>query len=250
MTISATEIFGSFSSDAFFSIGVTNVNPAQQSTKVAVDAAKAEINRIRGYKPRLTNAENQRLAKIQERIGELDAKARDGTIRPDEIETRSELFLEADFIIGKPSAGVESDSTLEGIREEIDELLAPRLDPARAKRLETLEKYKTNIEKLINNGDNSGITRGRLQNVSRQIAELTPPRKIQDLSVSERTQYDNLVEQANNHAGAKVVLNSREAIRVYNLQKNIDDLSASLPPDPTTQPTSASVSRAYASLSI
>ncbi len=247
MVATASDLFGGVGSSAIFSIGLsTPAQPAQQSAKVAIDAAKAEINTIRGYKPRLTLAENQRLSKIQEEIQVLDRKASDGTIRQDEIQTRSELFLEADVIIGKPSANVESDSTLEGFREQIDELLAAKLDPPRARRLETLEKYKENVTELINNGDTSGITRARLQNVSKQISDLAPPRTIQSLSVTEKAEYDRLVEQVNNYAGAKIVLNARESIRVFNLQKTIDDLSSSLPPDQSGQPTASEVAQAYA----
>ncbi len=247
MVASISDVFGGGTADTIFSIGLSGGgNEGQQAAKVAVDAAKAEINRIRGYKPRLTPAESERLSKIQEQITALDSKARDGTIRPDEIENRSELFKEADTIIGKPSAEVEADETLEGYREEIDALLAPKLDGAKKRRLNTLENLKANLEDQIGGGDDSAITRGRLINANKQINDITPPRRVQDLSVREKTEYDRLVKQVNDYAGAKLVLDVREASRVYTLQQNIDNLSGSLPPDPSTQPTSASVARAYA----
>ncbi|MGH1353401.1 MAG: hypothetical protein ACRBBN_21715, partial [Methyloligellaceae bacterium] len=199
-----------------------------------------------GYKPRLTPGESERLSKIQEQITAIDKKAQEGTIRPDEIETRSELFREADTIIGKPSAEVEADETLEGYRQEIDDLLAPKLDGSIKRRLDRLEKLKTNLEDQIGGGDDSTITRNRLINANKQISSLTPPRRVQDLTVREKTEYNRLVKQVNDYAGAKLVLNVRESTRVYNLQKTIDDLSSSLPPDPSSQPTAASVARAYA----
>lgn len=247
MVASVSDIFGGGSFDTIFSIGLSGGgNEGQQAAKVAVEAAQTEINRIRGYKVRLTPSDKQRLSKIQEEITAIDQKARDGTVRSDEIETRSELFREADEIIGKPSAEVEADETLEGYRQQIDDLLAPRLDGSKQRRLETLERVKANLETQISEGDESGITRNRLVNINKQITELTPPRRIQDLSTSEKTEYNRLVQQVNDYAGAKLVLNVRESVRVFNLQKTIDDLSASLPPDPSSQPTAASVARAYA----
>ncbi len=247
MVASVSDIFGGGTFDTIFSIGITGGgNEGQQVAQVAVDAAKAEINRIRGYKPRLTPQESERLAKIQEQITTIDKKAQEGTVRPDEIETRSELFREADTIIGKPSADVEADETLEGYRQEIDDLLAPKLDGSRKRRLEGLEKLKANLEDQIAGGDESSITRSRLINANKQINTLTPPRRVQDLSIREKAEYNRLVKQVNDYAGAKLVLNVRESTRVYNLQKTIDDLSGSLPPDPSSQPTAASVARAYA----
>lgn len=247
MVASISDVFGGGTFDTIFSIGVTGGgNEGQQVAQVAVDAAKAEINRIRGYKPRLTPGESERLSKIQEQITAIDKKAQEGTIRPDEIETRSELFREADTIIGKPSAEVEADETLEGYRQEIDDLLAPKLDGSIKRRLDRLEKLKTNLEDQIGGGDDSTITRNRLINANKQISSLTPPRRVQDLTVREKTEYNRLVKQVNDYAGAKLVLNVRESTRVYNLQKTIDDLSSSLPPDPSSQPTAASVARAYA----
>ncbi len=247
MVASVSDIFGGGTADSIFSIGVSGGgNEGQQAAKVAVEAAETEINRIRGYKLRLTPADKQRLGKIQEEITAIDEKARAGTIRPDEIEARSELFREADEIIGKPSANVEADETLEDYRQQIDDLLAPRLDGAKKRRLETLEKFKLSLEDQISEGDESAITRNRLVNVNKQITDITPPRRIQDLSTSEKAEYNRLVQQVNDYAGAKLVLNARESIRVYNLQKTIDDLSSSLPPDPSSQPTPAAVARAYA----
>lgn len=239
-------VFGAANASSLFSIGVSGgATDAQQAAKVSVDAAKTEINRIRGYKLRLTPAENQRLADIQEDIRELDAKAANGTIRADEIEDRSELFLEADTIIGKPSAGVEADSTLEGLRQQIDDLLAPRLQGSQLRRFEQLERFKTNLEEQLENGAGD-IVRQQFRNVSRQIQELSPPRQIGQLSIAEQREYERLVEEVNNYAGAKLVLNVQESIRVAALENTINELSSSLPPDPSSQPTAADVSRAYA----
>lgn len=242
----SSSVFGAGDATSFFSIGVSQgATDAQQAAKVSIDAAKREINRIRGYKLQLTPAENKRLADIQTEIGELDKKAADGTIRADEIEDRSELFREADIIIGKPSAEVEADSTLEGLRQQIDDLLAPKLNGAQERRIEQLERVKANFEEQLENGAGD-IVRQRFRSISRQIQELAPPRQVSQLSVAEKTEYDRLVQEVNDYAGGKLVLNAQESARVASLERTIDQLSSSLPPDPSTQPTSAAVARAYA----
>ncbi|MEM7620040.1 MAG: hypothetical protein AAF228_06195 [Pseudomonadota bacterium] len=242
----SSSVFGVTSTSSIFSAGLSAApTDGQQAAQTSIDAAKQEINRIRGYKVRLTPADNKRLDDIQKEIQELDAKAANGTIRADEIEDRSELFLEADTIIGKPSAEVEADDTLEGLRQQIDALLAPQLQGSQANRLEQLERIKTTLEEQLSDGGGD-IIRQQFRNVSRQIQELSPPRQIGQLSTAEKSEYDRLVEEVNNYAGAKLVLNAQESIRVASLESTINDLSSSLPPDPSSQPTAASVSRAYA----
>lgn len=242
-----SSIFGAGSAVSIFAAGVTGgATPAQQAAKTTVDSANREINRIRGYKLQLTPAEENQLGKIQDKIRAIDKKAAAGTVRQDEIDDRSELYLEADVIIGKPSAEVESDDILETYRTAIDDLLAPRLDRLSANRLETLEKLKANIEEQIGDNPKNRTAQLQLQNVSRQINDVNVPRRIQELSQSERIEYDRLVEQVNEYAGAKLVLNARDSIRVYNLEKTIADFQSSLPPDPASQPTASSVARAYA----
>ena len=242
-----SSIFGSGSAVTIFAANVTaGTTPAQQAAKTTIDSAKQEINRIRGYKLQLTPAEKGQLSKIQEKIQDINKKAAAGTVRQDELDDRAEYYLEADTIIGKPSSDVESDEILEAFRNKIDELLAPRLDRARANRLETLEKLKANLEEQISDNPKNRTAQLRFQNVSRQVSELTPSRPVHELSQSERVEYDNLVEQVNEYAGAKLVLNARDSIRVYNLEKTIQEMEGSLPPDPAGQPTSASVARAYA----
>lgn len=247
----AQSIFGSSNALTVFSIGATQGGATQEqlAAKTAVGAAEREINGIRGYKPRLSLAENQRLTKIQEKIQSLNQKARDGNILASEIEDREELYLEADTIIGKPSASVELDDDTEDeldiIREKIDDLLAPKLDRASANRLETLENLKVTIEEQLTDGTGGRTAQLRLQNVVAQINNLTPPRQLHQLSPSERAEYNELADEANDVSGVKLVLSARESDRVYNLETTIRDLQATLPADTSNQPTTADVARAY-----
>jgi len=249
MAVSATSIFGGGSADSIFAAGKSDgATDAQIAAQTIVNAGKQEINRIRGYKPLLTPADNQRLTEIQGEISKLSEKASNGTIRSDEIEDRAALFLEADTIIGKPSANVENDDFLDDIREKIDDLLSPRLAPPQEKRLETLNTLLAGFEDRLSEDSTNTVAIRQVQNIQRQIATIDVPRQISQLSASEKTEYDSLVEQANEHAGAKLLLNATETVRVQNLEQNIENVSSSLPASSSGQPTSASVARAYARL--
>ena len=249
MPVSATSIFGGGSATTLFSATLSGgATDAQQAAQAVVDGAQQQINRIRGYKVQLTPAENKRLEDIQKDIVKINEKAANGTVRPDELEDRSELFLEADTIIGKPSAGVENDDFLDEIREKIDEVLAPRLTPQQQDRLDTLNTLLSSFEERISDDPTNLVAIRQVQNVQKQIAQIDVPRQVSQLSVSEKLEYDALVEEANAHAGAKLLLNSRESVRVQALEETIGQMSSSLPADPAGQPTAAAVARAYSRL--
>lgn len=247
MPVEATSIFGGGSAASVFSAGLSGgATDAQQAAQTVVDASQRQINRIRGYKLQLTPAENKRLGEIQTEIQKIGTKAANGTVRPDEIEDQKALFLEADIIIGKPSANVEIDDTLTGIREQIDEVLAPRLTPQQQDRLDTLNTLLESFQDRLDSDTTNVNTIRQIQNINRQIDAIDVPRKITELSVTEKNEYDDLVEEANTHAGAKLLLNSREATRVQHLEETIQQMTSQLPPDPASQPTAAAVARAYA----
>ena len=222
--------------------------PQQQTAQATITAQKREINRIRGYKLQLTPAENQKLSEIQQKIQQIGTRASQGIARPDEFKDRAELFREADRIIGKPTIDVEADTALAKLNAEIEALLQPKLSKAVAKRVESLERIKSNFEDRIADNPESRTNLAQLQSLSRIITELKPLREVSQLSQAERRQYDDLVEQVNEHAGAKIELSSKEAIKVAELQRSISQLSSQLPPDASTQPTAAAVARAYVRL--
>ncbi|GJM01899.1 MAG: hypothetical protein DHS20C08_04000 [Rhodomicrobium sp.] len=247
MPASASSIFGGGSASSIFAAGVNlGATEQQQAAQEVVNASNREIKRIRGYKVQLTPAENKRLGEIQKDITRINSKVSDGSVRSDELEDRELLYLEADTIIGKPSAGVENDETLDGIREKIDELLSKRLTPQQEKRIETLTTLQESFQDRLDDDPSNINTIRQLQNIQYQINQIDQPRSVSQLSVTEKKEYDELVDQANTHAGAKLLLNSRDSIRVQNLQETIDQMASSLPADPASQPTAASVARAYA----
>lgn len=222
--------------------------PEQETAQATITAQRREINRIRGYKLQLTPAENQKLSQIQQKIQEIGSRAAQGIARPDEFEDRAELFREADRIIGKPTVDVEADTVLADLNAKIEALLQPKLPKAVAQRVESLERIKSSYEDKIAENPDSRTNIAQIQSLSRIITELKPLREVSELSQAERREYDELVQQVNDHAGAKIELTSKEAIKVAALQSSISQLSSQLPPDASTQPTAAAVARAYVRL--
>lgn len=249
ITNAPRSILSSATAESFFSIGVSEgTTAAQTSAQVAITSQQREINRIRGYKLQLTPAENQRLAKLQEKITVLDQKAVEGTIRADEIRQRAEYYRQADAVIGKPTVDVEADATLSALSTKIDDLLAPKLDAASQKRFDLLERLEGHLrDRLVEDSSNETVI-AQLRNILKQKEDLAPARPINQLSAAEKRTYDDLVRQVNDYAEAKVLLNSKESIRVYELQKSIGQLSELLPPDTSNQPTAAQAASIYARL--
>ncbi len=253
MAISATTILGGGSTDSLFVAGQgSSVTPAQQAAKAVVDASKREINRIKGYKLVLTPAEKHRLAEIQKKIVAIQKKASAGTVRKDELDDKTELLKEADRIIGKPTANTqtdeETDQKLADLAQKVQLLLNPKLDPATEQRVNNLIKIKKNIETSLSANPESATLRAQFQNVAKLVEQLNPPRPISSLSVSEKKEYDDLAEQINATAGAHIQLSARDSIRVAALEDTILKMQENLPPDTSSQPTSAQVSRAYTRL--
>lgn len=246
---SATQFFGSPSTESLFTAGQTaGATEEQQTAAVIISAQKREINRIKGYKIQLTPADNQRLSKVQAEIQAIEAKASNGTVRSDELEDRTELYAEADRIIGKPSADADADAELAKYATAMQTLLSPKLSASLTKRVEYLERVKEDLKEQFNdNGDNETLRR-QFQSISRLLTELTPPRPISQLSRAETKAYNDLADLINEHAGVDIQLSSRDAIRVEQLEKTVVDMQANLGPDPSQQPTPQAVARAYTRL--
>jgi len=246
----ATDFFGSPSADSVFSVGVRGggATDSQLAARAIIDANEREINRIRGYKTQLTPSDNNRLRVLRERILDINERATNAIASPLDFENRIRFLAEADEIIGKPVADVEADDILATLRERIDNLLAPNLSPAVERRVQTLETLRNSFEAQVSRNVANRTPQLQLQNVTRQILALTPARAISELSVGDRREYDELSRLVNLHVGDKLVLNSRESIRVAELQTTINELQGSLPPDNSGQPTAAAVARAYTRL--
>ena len=253
MPISATTILGGGSPESLFSVnqggGATS---AQLAARTIVDASKREINRIKGYKPVLNPAEKKKLGELQKKILAIEKKSSAGTVREDELDDRRAYLKEADQIIGKPSAFTETDEAtdqkLADLAQKVQLLLNPKLDPATEKRVNSLISIKKSIETSLSKNPESATLRAQFQNVAKLVEQLNPPRAVSSLSVSERREYDDLVVQINETAGAHVQLSSRDSIRVATLEDTILKMQENLPPDSSSQPTSGQVNRAYTRL--
>jgi len=245
----ATQVFGSATLDSVFTAGQSAApTPAQEIASVTIRAHRREINRIRGYKLELTPAENQQLVDIRAEVQEIEQKTAKGTVRQFELDKRLDLLKEADEIIGKPIVDIEADEFLANLAGILEALLEPKLNRVEARRVETLERIKEKVQLRFESKPDNSTLRAQLRNLIAQIGILKVPRSVSSLSPAERKTYDDLTKLINDHAGVKVQLTSREAIRVADLEKSIIDLQGQLPPDISTQPTPQAVSRAYARL--
>lgn len=246
---SPSQIFGSPGPDQLFTGTSTAVATDEQETaRITIKAQRREINRIHGYKLELTPNETRKLAELQSEIVEIGRKISAGTVREDELEDRTAKLKEADEIIGKPTIDVEADEFLAELAGGVETLLQPKLSPVELRRVEQLERVKDTIEQSFNANPESDTLRRQFINISQQIETLTPPRAISQLSKAEKAAYDDLAELINDHAGAKIQLPARDAIRVAELERSISQLQELAPPDPAGQPTPQAVSRAYARL--
>lgn len=243
----ASQLFGGGTASSVFYAGKTAaITQEQETARVTIDAQRQQINRIRGYKPKLTLSETQKLYDIRADIVKIEVKASKDTLRRDEIADHARLLNEADEIIGKPIVDIEVDEILAKAAGALEALLEPKLNKLDEKRVEKLERIKAGIEQV--EGSNISTRRAQINNIAAQISQIMTPRAVSELSVSERRAYDDLANLINDHAGVKVQLTSKDALRVARLEESIFQLQANLAPDASSQPTSQAVARAYARL--
>ena len=221
---SAASFLPAPTADAFFSQAASGESSAQVVAQATIKAANREINRIRGYKLELSPADNAQLIKIQEQVQKIEQKAQAGTVRPDELEDRVELFTEADRIIGKPTVDIEADTTLAELSAGLDLILKPRLSGAVQNQVDSLVRIKANLEERISDNPDSATLQAQFQSVSRVLDGLAPLRPISSLSAAERRDYDEQVELINDYAGAKVELTTKESLKVSQLQSTIAEM--------------------------
>lgn len=210
--------------DAFFSQAAGGEGSAQAVAQATITAANREINRIRGYKLELSPADNAQLIKIQEQVQKIEEKAQAGTVRPDELEDRLELFTEADRIIGKPTVDIEADKTLAELSAGLDLILKPELSGPIQRQVDSLVRIKATLEERIAASPKSRTLQDQFQSISRVLDGLTPLRSISSLSPAERRDYDEQVDLINEYVGAKVELNTKEALKVSQLQSTIAEM--------------------------
>ena len=250
----STEIFGS-TGDLFGSGGdaqsiFSNGDAAltKQSLKLSIKGLERERSKLLGFKTDLTPAQNKKLAELQKKIQDIESKAGDAKgLTIDELEERAELYKESYAILGKDYVDKESNTELQDLAEQVDELLAPKLRGAKKARLEQLRKLEEPALDAVVDSPESTTARLRLRNIKRQIQELTAPRDVSRLSPAERAEYDDLVERVNEVAKSEFLPDSRKKIRIEQISASISQLQAqeaAFGEDQPT-PTAAQVIRSY-----
>lgn len=215
--ISAHQLFA----DTIFSTAL-----ASQTTEndLTLKAMERDIKRLQGLKTEITPADAEQLAKYEDEITRIEARAGPEGLSSDEIEDRAELYRAAYKILGKEFVDLEADDVLKGLNDEVDALLEPKLDGSKKTRLENLRKISLNLGEAYLAGNTSQTLLTQVANVEKQIESLTPPRLMSELSNSELREYDALVEKVNEQAGVEMILNSTKRARIEKIQSAMTQL--------------------------
>lgn len=201
--------------DAIFAASLFNES---DQTEMTLRAMERDIKRLQGLKVDITPADAEQLAKHEDLIKRIDARAGPDGLSALEREDRAEAYRAAFEILGKEFVDVEADSVLKDLVKQVDTLLEPRLQGEKKARLERLRKLQTNLEVSYIGGNRSQTLVRQINNVLKQIETLVPPRLMSELSPGEKRDYDRLVDQANARAGVEMILPSRKRERIEQIQ--------------------------------
>lgn len=215
--------FGPATADALFSAGLST---SIQANDLIVKGLQRDLDRLNGYKVDLPPAQKEELEQLQARIGRINERAGpDGVLTDRDAAERTELYQEAYKILGKDYVDVKKDSTLNGLMAKVDTLLEPKLRGAQKTRLDKLRSLESSMMADYQENPNNKLRVNQLRSIQLQIRELTTPRKMTQLSNTERADYNNLVQQINEKAGTDLLLNSTDRLKAEKIQDTIDQLS-------------------------
>lgn len=249
----ATILFGDASNvigggDATSVFSSSNTNNVRTSLEVSAKGLKRELDRLNGFKTDLTPAQNEVLARNQAEITEIEQSVTDSQgLTSEQIQRRAELFQESYRILGKDFVDQEQDPRLKSLTDQVDALLQPNLRGAQKTRLDRLQTLEANAYQATLDAPGNETAVRRLRNIQSQVRELTVPRLVQELSVSEKREYDALVDQVNEVAKTEFVLPSRKRMRAEQIQSSLSQVEAQLAAvgTPEIGPTAAQAVRAY-----
>lgn len=249
----ANILFGSPSNiigggDATSVFSNSNTQNVRTSLEVSAKGLKRELDRLNGFKTDLTPAQKNILAKNQAEISEIEASVSDSKgLSEQEIQRRAQLFQESYRILGKDFVDQEQDPRLKALTDKVDALLEPKLRGGQKNRLDRLRTLEENAYQATLDAPGNETAVRRLRNIQSQVRELTIPRLVQQLSVSEKREYDDLVDQVNTVAKTEFILPSRERVRAEQLQTSLSQVEAQLAAvgGPEIGPTPAQAARAY-----
>ncbi len=216
---SSSDFFGPATADALFSAGLAN---GVQANELIVASLQRDLDRLNGYRVDLPPSEQQELASLQEKIGRINGRVRpDGTLSASDADERARLYRDAYKILGKDYVEVKNDRYLSELMQKVDTLLEPRLQGEQKARLERLRAMEANLLGSFEPGNTSASSINHIRNIQTQIRELTPPRKMSQLSVTEKADYNRLVNQINTKAGTDLLLNSVDRLKAEKIQDTI-----------------------------
>ncbi|VAW15475.1 hypothetical protein MNBD_ALPHA09-1310 [hydrothermal vent metagenome] len=203
-----------FSAEIF---SATLPNQADQNA-LTLKAMERDIKRLQGLKVDITPADAKQLAKLQDEIQRIEARAGPEGLSTSEIEDRAEAYRGAFKILGKEFVDLEKDDTLKNLSKAVDKLLEPPLLGEKKQRLERLRRLSNNLEVAFIGGNRSTTLMTQLVNVQKQISDLVPPRLISELSPTDKRAYDLLVEKVNERAGVEMILPANKRERIEKIQ--------------------------------
>jgi len=215
----SSNFFGPATADAMFSAGLVN---GVQANELIVNSLQRDLDRLNGYRVDLPPSQKEELADLQDQIGRINERVRpDGTLSSSDADERAKLYQDAYKILGKDYVEVKSDKALSELMEKVDKLLEPRLQGGQKARLERLRALEASQLESFDPSKTSKSSINYIRNIQIQIRDLTPPRKMSQLSVTEKADYNRLVEQINTKAGTDLLLNSVDREKAEKIQDTI-----------------------------
>lgn len=244
---SADNLFGGAGANSIFTGSDAN---SGEAVRASLKGLERELNRLLGFKSDFPPAQKKRLDQLQTEIAAIEKRGKDKGLDENEAKRRAERYQEAYAIMGKDYVDIGENEQLQALSDKVDALLEPRLQGAKKQRLERLRKLEDSFLDALGNNPKNETARRQLRNVKVQIGRLIPPRQISELSLSERREYDDLVEQINKMAGTEFLLESKKRMRADKIRASMAELEAQASALGIGQsgPSAAEVARAYTRL--
>lgn len=244
---SSADLFGGAGSNSIFTSADAN---SGEAVRASLKGLEREFNRLLGFKSDFPPAQKKRLDQLKSEIAAIEERGKESGLDENEAKRRAERYQEAYAIMGKDYVDIGENEQLQELSDKVDALLEPKLQGAKKQRLDRLRKLEENYLDAVANNPNNETARRQLRNVKVQIGRLVPPRQISELSLSERREYDDLVEQINKMAGTEFLLESKKRMRADKIRASMSELEAQASALGVGQsgPSAAEVARAYTRL--
>ncbi len=228
----ASQLFGNGNGGGGASLFQTAANASSGLTvdtkQLITKGLQDQIDRLQGYRTNLSVAEKQKLADYQKKITDINQLASTRILTNIEKADRAEAYVESYKILGKEYVDYSDDAVVTKTAAALKDLIASKPKGAEAARLERLQVAFNGLTDQADKaeGDTPKYLASQILSLSRQINQLTAPRKISSLSVAERRQHDALVDKINEHVGYEYELNSTKKLKIEQLQATINAVNS------------------------